>query len=343
MIFTNRTKRIAVMAFSALCALALTSCFGKKTAATVTKRPVTLRLAEVHAKGYPTALADAEFARLVEERTEGRVLIEVRAGGALTDNESDAIEALKVGDLAFSRVSASPVASYVPKLNAILLPYLYKNSDHMWRVLNSDIGQGMLEDIEKSGSGLVGLCFYDGGARNFYINRSVKSVDDMKGLKIRVQNNQMMIDMCSALGAIGVAGIGVNAVYGAIKDGTIDGAENNWPTYQSGGDYLAAPYYILDQHTRVPEILLASKKVMDRLTPDDRNIIHEVAKLTQEFEIARWKEKETASEQIVRANGNTIIELSASAHSEFQAAMQPLYDKYGRDYTSIINSIKNMN
>lgn len=339
----KRFNRIIALTGSLVFLFAFTSCLGEKTNASITKRPVYLRLSEVHAKGYPTALADAEFARLVEERTEGRVRIEVRAGGALADNESDAIEALKVGDLAFSRVSASPVASYVPKLNAILLPYLYKNSDHMWRVLNSDIGQGMLDDIEKSGSGLVGLCYYDGGARNFYITKPVKSVADMAGLKIRVQNNQMMKDMCAALGATGIAGIGVNAVYGAIKDGTIDGAENNWPTYQSGGDYLAAPYYILDQHTRVPEILLASKKVMDRLDPKDREIIREVAKLTQEFEIERWKEKEAASEKIVRGNGNTIIELSSSAHAEFQEAMQGLYDKYGKDYTNIINSIKNMN
>ena len=330
----------ASIAAAALCAL-LASC--QRDTASVTKRPVMLRLSEVHARGYPTTLADEEFARLVEERTEGRVKIEVRSGGALAESETDAIAALKVGDLAFTRVSASPIAGFVPKINAILLPYLYRSAGHMWNVLNGPVGQGMLNDIERSGSGLVGLCYYDGGARNFYINRAVRSVADMAGLRIRVQDNQMMVDMCSALGAQGVTGIGVAAVRGAIENGTIDGAENNWPTYQSGGDYLVAPFYVLDQHTRVPEVLIASKIVLDRLDRADVEIIRQCAKETQEFEIKRWKEREASSEQIVRSNGNTIVELSASAFSEFQAAMQPLYEKYGGQYTDIIRQIQSTN
>ena len=328
-------------AVAALCGL-LVSC-QQQNAATITMHPIMLRLSEVHARGYPTTLADEEFARLVEERTEGRVKIEVRSGGALAESESDAITALKVGDLAFTRVSASPIAAFVPKINAILLPYLYRSSDHMWNVLNGSVGQGMLDDIERSGSGLVGLCYYDGGARNFYINRAVRSVADMAGLRIRVQDNQMMVDMCTALGARGVTGIGVAAVRGAIESGTIAGAENNWPTYQSGGDYLVAPFYVLDQHTRVPEVLIASKIVLDRLSKADVEIIKQCAKETQEFEIHRWKEREVASEQIVRSNGNTIVELSSSAFAEFQAAMQPLYAKYGSQYTDIIRQIQSMN
>ena len=331
------TVSIATVAFCALFA----SC--QNDTASVTKRPVTLRLSEVHARGYPTTLADEEFARLVEERTEGRVKIEVRSGGALAENETDAIEALKVGDLAFTRVSASPLASFVPKINAILLPYLYRSSDHMWKVLNGTVGQGILDDVERSGSGLVGLCYYDGGARNFYINRAVRSVSDMAGLRIRVQDNQMMVDMCTALGARGVTGIGVAAVRGAIENGTIDGAENNWPTYQSGGDYLVAPFYVLDQHTRVPEVLIASRKVLNRLDNDDIAIIKQCAKETQEFEIRKWREREFSSEQIVRSNGNTIVELTSVAFAEFQTAMQPLYERYGSQYTDIIRQIQSTN
>lgn len=314
----------------------------RKDAASVSRRPVTLRLSEVHSRGYPTALADAEFAKLVEERTEGRVKIEVRSGGALSENEPDAIAALKVGDLAFTRVSAAPVAEFVPKMNALLLPYLYSSSEHMWKVLNSPLGQGILADIESSGSGLVGLCYYDGGSRNFYTTRPVRSVADMEGLRIRVQTNQMMIDMCSELGAVGVTGIGVASVRGAIEDGTIDGAENNWPTYHGGGDYIVAPYYTLDQHTRIPEVLIASKKVLDRLDPEDVKIIRQCAQQTQEFEIYKWKERESDSERAVRANGNTIIQLSPEAFEEFQRAMQPLYAKYGGDYTDIIGQIQKM-
>lgn len=300
-----------------------------------------LKLSEVHAEGYPTTMADHEFARLVEEKTEGRIKIEVYAGGTLYGQETGAIEAMQIGDLAFSRVSASPVASYVPAINAIQMPYLYKSGEHMWAVLNGEIGQKMLADIEKAeGSGLVGLCYYDAGSRSFYLTKEVHTVADMKGLKIRMQNNPMMVRMVELLGGTGVTGIGPNDVYSSITTKVIDGAENNWPTYQNMGDYQAAPYYILDQHTRVPEILLASAAVKAEIDPADWALIEECAKATQEFEIKAWAEKEAESEKIVRDAGTTVIELTDEARAEFEAAMAPLYDEYGKDYMDIIDAIK---
>ena len=325
-----------------LLALALLLAAGTASAAT------TLKLSEVHAEGYPTTLADREFARLVEERTEGRIKIEVYSGGTLYGEETGAIEALQLGDIAFSRVSASPVSSYVPAMNAIQMPYLYKNADHMWAVLDGEIGQNMLAQIEASGSGLVGLCWYDAGARSYYTTRPVTCVADMKGLKIRMQNNAMMVDMTNVLGGTGVTGIGPNEVYSAIKQGTIDGAENNWPTYQNMGDYEAAPYYVLDEHTRVPEVLLASAAVLSELDPTDVEIIRAAAKDTQEYEKQKWAEKEKAAEEIVREAGCTITELSAEAYAEFQQAMtapsdalggQSLYEKYGSAYKDVIDAI----
>ena len=325
-----------------LLALALLLAAGTASAAT------TLKLSEVHAEGYPTTLADQEFARLVEERTEGRIKIEVYSGGTLYGEETGAIEALQLGDIAFSRVSASPVSSYVPAMNAIQMPYLYKNAGHMWAVLDGEIGQNMLAQIEASGSGLVGLCWYDAGARSYYTTRPVASVADMKGLKIRMQNNAMMVDMTNVLGGTGVTGIGPNEVYSAIKQGTIDGAENNWPTYQNMGDYEAAPYYVLDEHTRVPEVLLASAAVLSELDPADVEIIRAAAKDTQEYEKQKWAEKEATSEEIVRAAGCTITELSPEAYAEFQAAMTApsdalggvsLYEKYGSAYQDVIDAI----
>ena len=325
-----------------LLALALTLAAGAASAAT------TLKLSEVHAEGYPTTLADQEFARLVEERTQGRIRIEVYSGGTLYGEETGAIEALQLGDIAFSRVSASPVSSYVPAMNAIQMPYLYKNADHMWAVLDGEIGQNMLAQIESSGSGLVGLCWYDAGARSYYTTKPVACVADMKGMKIRMQNNAMMVDMTNVLGGTGVTGIGPNEVYSAIRQGTIDGAENNWPTYQNMGDYEAAPYYVLDEHTRVPEVLLASAAVLSELDPADVEIIRAAAKDTQEYEKQKWAEKEKAAEEIVRAAGCTITELSAEAYAEFQQAMtapsdalggQSLYEKYGSAYKDVIDAI----
>lgn len=325
-----------------LLALALMLAAGTASAAT------TLKLSEVHAEGYPTTLADQEFARLVEERTEGRIKIEVYSGGTLYGEETGAIEALQLGDIAFSRVSASPVSSYVPAMNAIQMPYLYKNADHMWAVLDGEIGQNMLAQIEASGSGLVGLCWYDAGARSYYTTKPVTCVADMKGLKIRMQNNAMMVDMTNVLGGTGVTGIGPNEVYSAIKQGTIDGAENNWPTYQNMGDYEAAPYYVLDEHTRVPEVLLASAAVLSELDPADVEIIKNAAKDTQAYEKQKWAEKEATAEEIVRAAGCTITELGAEAYAEFQQAMtapsdvlggMSLYEKYGSAFKDVIDAI----
>ena len=313
---------------------------------------VTLKLSEVHAEGYPTTLADQEFARLVEERTDGRIKIDVYSGGALYGEETGAIEALQLGDLAFSRVSASPVSSYVPAMNAIQMPYLYKNADHMWAVLNGEIGQKMLSEVQASGSGLVGLCWYDAGARSYYTNKPVTCVADMKGLKIRMQNNRMMVAMTNVLGGVGVTGIGPNEVYSAITQGTIDGAENNWPTYQNMGDYEAAPYYVQYKHTMVPEILLASEAVLAELDEADVEIIKACARETQEYEKQKWAEKEASSEQIVRAAGCTITELTPEAFAEFQEAMtrpvtgvegiddgKSLYEMYGGAYQDVIDAI----
>ena len=334
-------KRLMTLAL----ALALVLC-------AATAGAVTLKLSEVHAEGYPTTLADQEFARLVEERTDGRIRIDVYSGGALYGEETGAIEALQLGDLAFSRVSASPVSSYVPAMNAIQMPYLYKNADHMWAVLNGEIGQKMLSEVQASGSGLVGLCWYDAGARSYYTNKPVTCVADMMGLKIRMQNNRMMVAMTNVLGGVGVTGIGPNEVYSAITQGTIDGAENNWPTYQNMGDYEAAPYYVLDKHTMVPEILLASEAVLAELDEADVEIIKACARETQEFEKQKWAEKEASSEQIVRAAGCTITELTPEAFAEFQDAMtrpvtgvegiddgKSLYEMYGGAYQDVIDAI----
>lgn len=308
----------------------------------------TLKLAEVHPDGYPTTLADREFARLVEEKTEGRIKVEVYAGGVLFGNEPDSIEALQLGELAFTRVSASPVANFVPSINAIQMPYLYKNAAHMWAVLNGKIGQDLLAGIEtgvdKDGktSGLIGLCYYDAGSRSFYLTKEVHKPADLKGLKIRMQNNTMMLKMVDLLGATGVAGIGPGEVFNAIQTKVVDGAENNWPTYQNNGDYNAAKFYILDQHTRVPEILLASKAVMDTLSAEDQALIFECAKAVQQYEIDQWALKEKSSEEIVRAAGVTVIELTPEERAEFEAAMAPLYEEFGAPYKDIIDAIKEM-
>lgn len=327
-------KRILVLVLAVVLILGLVSAASAQTV---------LKLAEVHKTGYPTALADVEFARLVEEKTEGRIKVEVYLDGSLYAGEPASIEALQLGDLAFTRVSASPVASFVPAINAIQMPYLYKSGAHMWAVLNGEIGQTFLKAIEEhETAGLIGLCYYDAGSRSFYLTQAVNVIGDMAGLKIRVQDSPMMKRMIELLGATPVTGIPPGEVYQSITTGVINGAENNWPTYQNMGDYEVAKFYILDQHTRVPEILLASKAAMAELSPEDVAIIRECAVAVQQYEIDEWAKKEASSEKIVRDAGNTIIELAPEAREEFAKAMLPLYEEFGAQWMDLINQIKEM-
>jgi TRAP-type C4-dicarboxylate transport system substrate-binding protein len=303
--------------------------------------PIKLKLSEVHMEGYPTTLADREFARLVKEKTNGRIEISVYSGGVLNATEAEAVEALVLGELGFARVSAAPVAEFVPDLNAIQLPFLYKSSDHMWAVLNGQIGQDMLKKLQSSGSGLIGLCWYDAGSRCYYLTKKITTPKEMAGLKIRMQDNKMMCKMTELLGGVAVTGIGSNDIYPSIMSGIIDGAENNWPTYDTKGDYKAAKYYILDHHTRVPEILMMSEASMKarKVSAEDIEIIKQCAKSTQEFEIAQWKAMEKKSEANVRAGGTIVVELTPAEMQLFQDAMAPLYKEYGAKYQNIINAI----
>lgn len=308
-----------------------------------TSKSVTLKLSEVHVDGYPTTMADQEFARLVKEKTEGRVNIEVYSNGTLYGEETGAIEAMQVGDCGFARVSASPVANYVPALNAIQLPYLYNSADHMWAVLNGEVGQNMLDAVQKSGSGLIGLCWYDSGSRNFYTTREVRQAKDIKGMKIRMQNNTMMCRIIELCGGTPVTGIGPNDIYSAIQQGVIDGAENNWATYYSKGDYEVAKYFCLDAHTRIPEILLGSVAALKKagISEADIAIIKECAKQTQEYEIAQWKAMEKKAESAVRANGNIVYEPTVEDLKTFQNAVAAIYTEYGKGYENIIEKIRN--
>ena len=336
-------KKILILSLALVLLFGAVSC--SKGGATEGKaaKSITLKMSEVHVDGYPTTLGDLEFARLVEEATDGRIKIDVYTNGTLYGEETGAIEALQVGDCAFARVSASPVASYVPALNAIQLPYLYMSSEHMWKVLNSEIGQGMLDQVEASGSGLIGLCWYDSGSRSFYTKTPVHGPQDIKGLKIRMQNNQMMCRLVELLGGTPVTGIGANEIYGALTQGVIDGAENNWPTYYTKGDYEAANYYCLDAHTRVPEIVLGSVEALKKVSADDMKIIKECAKKTQEFEIAEWKKLEATAEKAIREHGNVVYQPTDAELKGFAAAMEPIYAEYGKGYEDIIAKIKAMN
>jgi tripartite ATP-independent transporter DctP family solute receptor len=309
---------LAVMLLSLLVAPVFAAGQSEGTAAA--PKQVVLRLADNQPLGYPTVLGDEAFARLVGEYSNGRIKVEVYPQAQLADEKS-AIEQVQFGGIDFTRVSISPLASFQPLLNALQMPYLYRDSDHMWKVLNGEIGQYFLDSM--SDKGFVGLVYYDSGARSFYnTKKPIYTVADLKGMKIRVQESTLMMGLVQALGAVPTP-MSYGDVYSALQTGVIDGAENNWPSYDSSSHYEVAKFYSVDQHTRVPEMIIASKISMDKLSADDQAIIKKAAKESQAVEVAAWAEYEKKSEAKVRAAGCQINNINDQA--EFASAMAPLY------------------
>ena len=297
----------------------------------------TFRLAETHAEGYPTTLADEKFAELVKEKTDGRITIEVHAGSSLGE-ETAVIEMVKDGAIDFTRVSTSPMAQFVGELNVLSLPYIYKNGDHMWRVLEGDVGKEILKSLETNDTGFVGLCWYDGGSRNFYLTDPVNTMADLKGKKIRVQENKMMSDLVTAVGAVPNP-MAFGEVYDGLKAGTIDGAENNYPSYLSTKHYEVATHFIEDGHTRVPEILVASQEVFDELSADDQQAIKDAAWESMDFQKQKWAEKSDSAKAEVEAAGCTIVVPTDDVVADFQEAVAPLHEEYAADYMETVEKI----
>ena len=335
-----KKKVLAALSVLTVSTMVLAGCGGSSSSSSGgSGDKIVLRYAENQVKDYPTTQAAQKFADLVKEKTNGRITVEVYDSGQLGDEKS-VIEQIQFGGIDMSRVSLTPLSEFSRNLMALQLPYLYRDADHMWKVLDGDIGKDLLKSTEDSG--IVGLSWYDAGARNFYdTQHEIKSLADMKGLKIRVQESSMMMDMVKALGA-NPTPMAYGEVYSALQTNVIDGAENNWPSYESTSHYEVAKYYVVDEHSRIPEMQIISKQTMDKLSPDDQKIIRECAAESAKYERQLWAEREKSSEEKVKAGGATITRLSDEARAEFVKAVQPLYDQYGAEYKDLIQKIRDV-
>lgn len=294
--------------------------------------------AENQAADYPTSEGAFRFAELVSERTEGRIEIQVKTGAEFGDEQS-VLEQMQFGGIDFARVSLSPLSELLPPLNVLQMPYIYSSREHMWAVLDGEIGDwfmGFFRNIP-----LEPLSWYDGGARSFYTTVPIRSLADMQGLRIRVQQSALMEDMVEAFGAEAVP-MAFDEVYSAIQKGEIDGAENSWPSYESERHYEVARYYTVDEHARVPEMQLASQITWDKLSAEDQAIIRECASESALYQRKAWEEREKRSELKVREAGCTVLELSAAEQKKFREAAASVYDKYCADYMDVVEAIRNM-
>ncbi|MDX3924361.1 MAG: TRAP transporter substrate-binding protein [Shinella sp.] len=286
---------------------------------------ITLRSADIHPDGYPTVEAVKYMGELVSERTDGRIKIEV-TNNAVLGSEKDTIEQTRFGVIDMNRVNAAPFNNLVPETTVLGMPFLFRSTEHMHKVVDGPIGDEVLAAFEPHG--LIGLAFYDSGARSFYTTKQpIEKLADLKGMKIRVQQSDLWIAMMQAFGA-NPTPMPMGEVYSSLETGVVDGAENNWPSYESARHYEVARNYTLTEHSLNPEILVISKMSWDKLSPEDQAVVRQAAKdsVTKMREL--WSAREKSSEEKVRAAGVNVVEVDKE---EFSAAMKPVYDRFVTD------------
>lgn len=282
-----------------------------------------LRAADAQPDGYPTVLAVAEFGRRIEALSGGRLGLKLYAGGQMGE-ERDTLELTLLGGIDLNRISMASLVAIAPETRVPGLPFLFRSTAHMRAAMDGAPGREILDALRPHG--LIGLCFYDAGERSFYTKaREIRTPDDMRGLKIRVQNSDVFVSLIAALGG-NATPMPYGEVYQALLQGVVDGAENNWPSYESSRHFEAAPVYSLTRHVMLPEVLVMSARRWEKLGEDDRAIVRQAAAESVPFMRTLWDAREAASEEKLRAAGITIVEDVDMA--AFQARVQPVWDRF---------------
>lgn len=280
------------------------------------------RSSDTHPDGYPTVEAVKYMGEVLKKETNGRLMIEVFHSSQLGE-EKDTIQQTQFGVIDLNRVSAAPLNNIVPETRVLAMPFLFRSVDHMHKVVDGPIGDDILKALEPHN--MIGLALYDAGARSVYNSKhAVKTPADMKGLKIRVQQSDVQLAMISAMGG-NPTPMPYGEVYSGLQTRVIDGAENNWPSYQNSRHFEQAKFFSLTEHSMLPEILMMSKKVWDKQTPEDQALIKKAAKESVIKMRELWMAKEKESEEVVRKAGSQINEVDKGA---FTAAMNPVYEKF---------------
>jgi tripartite ATP-independent transporter DctP family solute receptor len=302
------------------------------------QQKLTLKASDVHPAGYPTVAAVESMGKKLEAATQGRLSVQMFASMQL-GGEKEAIEQAQLGAIQLARVSVGTLGPVIDDLNVFNLPFLFRNTAHMQKVIDGDIGTELLDKVSNNDkAGLIGLCWMDAGARSVYtIKKPVHTIADLKGLKIRVIGNPMFVDMMNALGGNGVA-MGYDQVFSALQTGVVDGAENNPPSYVFDNHYTVAKYYTLTQHLIVPEILVLSRKTWDTLSKDDQALVKKVGREAQAEERELWNKYEASAMEKAKTAGNEIIDVADK--KPFQDAVKPVWDKYGPKYSAMVQRIQ---
>jgi len=283
------------------------------------------RSADIHPDGYPTVEAVKFMGERLKALSGGKHTVRVYNNSAL-GGEKDTIEQAKIGALAMVRINIGAMNNICPETLVPTMPFLFRSVEHLHRVLDGPVGEEILKSCEKQG--FVGLAYYDSGSRSIFTARKpVRTLADMKGLKVRVQQSDLWVSMLEAMGA-NATPMPMGEVYTGLKTGLIDAAENNYPTYESARAFEVAKYFTRTEHSMAPEMLLFSKRAWDRLSAEEQKQIRQAAKESVPYMRKLWAEREIKSYETAKAGGAEFIDIDKAP---FQAAMKPVYDKFITD------------
>jgi len=298
-----------------------------------------LRSGDDSTEEYPYHIAFAAWAEAIDKASNGEIKLEVYSNAVL-GYERELIEGVQMGTIDFCTTSLGPFGSFAPQINVLSLPYIFKDVDHLIRVLDSGLSYKMNAYIEQQNVGFLSLGWICGGGRCFYTKKPVHSVADMANQKIRVMENDVYINMVNMVGAKAVP-MAYGEVYSALQTGVLDGAENDFGAYYTQKHYEGAPYYALDMHTIDITGLLVSTKTWEKLSEADKTVLLQTLPAFIEAGRESWADLTVEAKEDVQKVGATITEVDKE---EFKKAVTPMWDtavkEYGSDLFNFVMSIE---
>ena len=270
---------------------------------------------------HPVHQAMTKFAERLKERSGGKLQIRIYPSGMI-GSEAECLKQVQNNQIDISKTSTAVLESSVPELIALSIPYVFRDSDHFWKVLDGPLG----EQIGDSLPGMRALTYYDAGERSFYL----------KGLKIRTQQSRSAMDMVTLLGGAPTP-IPWGELYTALSQGTVDGAENNLPSFDTGRHMEVCKYFTFSRHSRVPDVLVISRATWESLTPQERKWITEAARESSLYQRELWKEAEKLARERAEKQGVRFLNVDTA---EFADRMKPMYDSMPAKTAELIRKIR---
>lgn len=279
-----------------------------------------------------------EFAKIVKEKSKDRIEIAVYLSSQLGDEKTQ-IQAVQMGALDFFRANSNITAEFgADKSSVLALPYIFRDRNHMWNVLNGPVGKEILENFKEKNTRMLGIAYFDEGPRHFITRaKQIKTVEDLKGLKIRVGQTAIMMDTIRALGASPTA-ISYAELYSALQAGVVDGAENPMTAYLNNKFYEVGKYYTLDGHVFSPSIIVMSDATAKKLSPEDLKLVTDAAVEAGQRVRAAIEKREADAAAQLKAKGAVITEIADK--KPWQDAVKPVVDKYGANYKKLVDQIQ---